>query len=230
MIKYFSFIVVIMIFYNCFQKSNYKIAQTDSNCILVKDSADFGYGKVEYDSETLCLDTVFSYDYFEKENVKIKNIPFDNVNDTIKLNWSSNSYFIFKDSLILKNELNSKNFGLNNDYRIKSIYQINFDNKDYFAVFLFQAGVCNNNPEYHVILLNHDFQLIKFIKNENQFSTDPGCFCDINNDKSLDYINIDRNKEIVTFYNIEKWRQLKRNQIKIKYHSEELYVWTKTSK
>ncbi len=141
------------------------------------------------------------------------------------MNWSSNSYFIFNDSLILKNELNSKNFGLNINYRIESVYQISLDNKNYFAVFLFQAGVCTSNPEYHIILLNHEFQQIKFIKNENQFSTGPGCFCDINNDKVLEYINIDRNKEIVTFYNIEKWRHLKKKRIKIKYHSERIYVW-----
>lgn len=214
-----------MIFSNCFQKSNDKIALNDNNCLIEIDSADFGYGIVEYESEILCLDTVFSYDYFEKENINYKIIPFDNVNDTIKLNWSSNSYFIFNDSLILKNEVNSKNFGLNFNYRVESVYQISLDNKNYFAVFLFQAGVSTSNPVYHIILLNQEFQLLKFIKNKNQFSPNSGCFCDINNDKVLDYINIDRNKEIVTFYNIEKWRQLKRNRIKIKCHSERLYVW-----
>lgn len=197
--------------------------QATKTCSFVKDSVDFGTGISPYDQDKLCLDTIFTFDYFRTSNVSFNQVSINKSAKTLK--W--NDYTInlsLRDSVVLQIKEKSDISLASDRFTFESAFEISIGKKQYLAVFLFPNGIMSHLIPHPLILINSENDLVKFINDESIFSPNPACFCDIDSDNQLDYISIDYYKEKVRFYGVDKWNLKPKHDRKLKQLIDMIYI------
>jgi|GEM_PF-5431247 len=209
---------------SCFGQENIRIqiqdSTTENNCVFTKDTVDFGTGKSAYYKNLLCLDSVFTFDHFETSNVVFTPILLDETQK--RLNWNActiNSGS--KDSIVINTKNRIIHLHKKFDYQFESAYEVTVGKKQYLVVFLFPSGISSHLIPYPVLIFNDKNEFVHYIDNDRLFSPNPACFCDVDHDNELEYIELDYNTETVQFYAVDTW-ELKSNFTR---KIRELYDW-----
>lgn len=221
--KFFLLFLIIFVF-SCKNQKNSNSDKTSSKeCVFVKDSVDFGEGYSSYDQDKICLDTIFTFDYFRTPNVSFKELKIDENSNIFSWNDCTINLSI-RNSLVLQIK-GKRDINLESDrFTFDSAYEISIGKKQYLAVFLFPNGICSHLIPHPLILINNENDLVKFINEDSIFSTNPAYFCDIDSDNELDYISLDYYKEKVRFYGVDKWNLKPKHTKQLKPFIDMIYI------
>ena len=220
--------LVVFLGTSCFGQENIPIQIQDStaenNCVFTKDTVDFGTGKSVYNNHLLCLDSVFTFDYFETSNVVFTPIHLDKTQKRLNRNACTINIGA-KDSIVINTKNHIFHLHKKFDYRFESAYEITVGKKQYLVVFLFPSGVSSHLIPYPVIVFNDKNELVHYIDNDRLFSPNPAGFCDVDQDNELEYIELDSYTETVQFYAIDTWELKSKYTRKIRELYDLIYVF-----